>query len=155
MADGSNKRKYKRLPSSMSACVRKVKVSPHDLDEIRLVIKNISMGGVFIETMVPFDIDTVLRVSFALPGSDREVQALGIVRWVSNTRDMRGMGVQFLKVTTEDKDAIKEHVAEIEAKRRKEGKGSPDKSEKKKDDSSNKPKKDKDEDEDGGLSSWH
>lgn len=114
MESSSDQRKYKRLPSNLNAKVRKVQVSASELDEIRLVIKNISLGGLFIETPTPMEIDTVLRVSFHLPGSEREIQALGIVRWISNTRDMRGMGVQFLQVTTDDKDAIKQHVAFLE-----------------------------------------
>ena len=85
MADGSNKRKYKRLPSSMSACVRKVKVSPHDLDEIRLVIKNISMGGMCIETPQHLTHDGIYQIKIGSGGHNGKVTPSVMVAWSTLT----------------------------------------------------------------------
>lgn len=118
MEKGSEQRKYKRLPSSLHARVQKLKATQADMDEVhQLVIKNISLGGVFIETEVPYEVNTVLRVSFKLPESNQEISALGIVRWISNNRDMRGMGIQFLQVTTEHKEEIQKHVEYLESRK--------------------------------------
>jgi type IV pilus assembly protein PilZ len=55
------------------------------------VARDISLGGVFVETdaPAPFNADVVIRV--ALPGSTEELTLPGRVRWVNAD----GMGVQF------------------------------------------------------------
>ena len=56
---------------------------------------NLSHGGIAIRTTSPLETGTKIKVRFRLPGSKRDVEAVGHVAW----SDRRvGMGVQFEKV---------------------------------------------------------
>lgn len=53
--------------------------------------RDISLGGMFVETDAPAAFGTHVTVHVHLPGSDNPFALPGIVRWVKET----GMGVQF------------------------------------------------------------
>lgn len=55
--------------------------------------KDISLGGMFIETESPaaFGADVVVRIRLRTPSDEREFDLPGVVRWVRGG----GMGVQF------------------------------------------------------------
>lgn len=82
-------------------------------------IRNISSGGVYIETAVPFDVGTHLDLVFAIPGRPGQYRVKGIVRWANRGDDAGrpvGMGIEFLEVATSTREAIREYVAQETSK---------------------------------------
>lgn len=75
-------------------------------------IRNISKGGVFIETKNPLALGTELKLKFRLPGSSRPIQTAGVVMWIidptkeESAGNSPGMGVRFGNLCTEDMDMI-------------------------------------------------
>jgi Tfp pilus assembly protein PilZ len=53
--------------------------------------KDISVGGMFIETGEPATFGSELLIRIRLPGADKSLLLRGIVRWETKT----GMGIQF------------------------------------------------------------
>jgi uncharacterized protein (TIGR02266 family) len=74
--------------------------------------RDISVGGMFIETasVVPFGTDVMIRVR--LPGNKDELTLPGVVRWVRND----GMGIQFGLLGAKETHAITEIVPRGESR---------------------------------------
>lgn len=81
---------------------------------------NLSAWGVFIRTAVPFDAEAQVMVRFEMPGRDQPVAATGRVVW-SNSDPSKwsgmGMGIEFLDLSTSDRTAIEEYLAQLVAER--------------------------------------
>lgn len=106
-------RRFKRLGANWIVRIRTQK--PTDSSRIRMNerIKNISLGGVFIETSYPFPAGSFVEFDFNLPGHPDMIHARGIVKWVNDGRyqdQPRGMGVEFVEVTTASQSAIEGFV---------------------------------------------
>ena len=71
---------------------------------------NLSGGGLFLCTPEPLAVGERLRVRFTLPGGDAPFEATAQVAWLSEPRlgspYPAGMGVQFLDLPLEARDAI-------------------------------------------------
>ncbi len=70
--------------------------------------KDISVGGLFVETFFPPAIGSNITLRVCLPGLPDEVVVPGIVRW----RRPEGMGVQFGAMGAREMRAIGDLVAE-------------------------------------------
>jgi uncharacterized protein (TIGR02266 family) len=70
--------------------------------------RNINEGGVFIETDSPAELDSVVHLSFRLPGSRETVNVTGRVAWIAPGENGKahGMGVEFENLTDADRDRI-------------------------------------------------
>jgi type IV pilus assembly protein PilZ len=66
--------------------------------------KDISLGGMFIETAFPAAFGVAVFVSFTLPGHRTPMLVSGIVRWTSPS----GMGIQFGSLGASETHAITE-----------------------------------------------
>ena len=99
----SDQRKYRRISSNVQVKIRKKKISQENLEVLQFSMVNISLGGVFVETNTPFPLQTVVELHIPLP-NNKEVHAIGVVKWITSEHNNRGMGVEFLKVTTEAQD---------------------------------------------------
>lgn len=102
-------RRYKRLGANWIVRIRTQK--PTDSTRLRVGerIKNISLGGVFIETGCPFPIGSFVEFDFNLPGHTDVIHANGVVKWVNDGRYRDrpcGMGVEFVEVSTASQTAI-------------------------------------------------
>lgn len=110
----SDNRKYKRLATNWGVKIRATKYTETTVRRMQERIKNISTGGVFIETAVPLDVGTHVEFSFQMPGRTDEIHAKGIVKW-ANAGHLQGMpvgmGIEFLEVATHSKEAIQDYVA--------------------------------------------
>jgi uncharacterized protein (TIGR02266 family) len=77
---------------------------------------NLSSGGLFLETRSLLPPDTTLKIEFILPGSHANVRCLARVAWLNhpdfprNNRLPSGMGLQFLNLTVDDLDNIREFL---------------------------------------------
>jgi uncharacterized protein (TIGR02266 family) len=79
---------------------------------------NLSSWGVFIRTPKPFEPGENVILRFRLPEQTQPTRAMGRVVW-SNTDPGKwggtGMGIQFLDLSTEQRDAIERHLANLVA----------------------------------------
>ncbi len=72
-------------------------------------IRDLSEGGVFVDTPDPLPVGTPVAFTFVLePISKNLVRGRGLVRWCE---DAVGMGIQFLALSDEDQAAIRRFVA--------------------------------------------
>jgi uncharacterized protein (TIGR02266 family) len=77
---------------------------------------NLSTGGLFIETENPLPVDTPLTVDFILPVNNRQIRCAARVAWVNHPELLRktdlpsGMGLQFLDITMDAMNAIREYI---------------------------------------------
>lgn len=79
------------------------------------VTENISDGGLFLATDVPFVEGTEVDLAFSLPGGV-EVRARGIVRWIRDGSDglSRGVGVAFTFLSDSAQDAVEAFLSKRE-----------------------------------------
>lgn len=115
----ADKRKFKRLPANLVTCIRMQQVSEQARKAFLTRISDISVGGVFIETHSPFPVGTLVEFDFELPGLNQKVHAQGIVRWSCDERiqdRQAGMGIEFLKVSVSETQAIHAYVSAEDAR---------------------------------------
>ena len=80
--------------------------------------ENISKGGLFVATPTPEKLGTVLELRFKNPGTDESIKVEGEVVWANDPEDGKdhpnpGMGIQFLKMDEETKEAVLRLVGAI------------------------------------------
>ena len=71
---------------------------------------NISIGGCFLSTQQPFSMGETVELAMILP-TGQNINATGIVRWVSNDGQFPGVGVQFTLLSERDKRMIERIVS--------------------------------------------
>jgi len=79
---------------------------------------NISSGGLFIGTHAPAEVGAEIPLSFSLPGADRVVSAVGVVRWRREFNPQfpgvhPGMGVKFTDLMPEDENLINDYLLTV------------------------------------------
>jgi uncharacterized protein (TIGR02266 family) len=59
--------------------------------------RNISLGGVFVETTTPLPLQTRLQIRFRIPTQPEPIEVAGEVRWVEPgaADQLPGMGIRF------------------------------------------------------------
>lgn len=78
-------------------------------DKTSGVAKDISLGGMFIETALPAPFGVIVLVGFTLPGQRTPLLVSGTVRWTSTN----GMGIQFGPLGARETYAINEVTREF------------------------------------------
>ena len=74
--------------------------------------RDISLGGMFIETPDPLPVGSTLTVRFNLDQMDKVVTATAQVAYLV---EKMGMGILFAEITAQDLDAIQEYVEDLPA----------------------------------------
>ncbi len=99
-------RRFPRITSDAVSRLRKIDPDP-PVEEIEGTVRNLSMGGVFIETSTPFEKGDWLEftIRLELMGKPRVVDAQGVVRWCQQEAP-RGIGVAFTKVSSASKKKL-------------------------------------------------
>ena len=107
------KRKYPRAPVEVEIHSSEL---PEDQQKGKGLLcffsKNISVGGIFLETTMPLEIGSVIYMRFNLPSSPTPIitQAI-IVRINKKGTDLTpGMGIEFRHLSYADKTTIDEYV---------------------------------------------
>lgn len=111
-----DKRKFKRLNTTW--LVRMREKSPTEVQELSEKDKeakahNISLGGIFVDTNLPFPMGSYLEMDLSIPGYPEALTVVGIVKWANTARGLDlpvGMGVEFLEVSTKNKTIIEQFV---------------------------------------------
>jgi type IV pilus assembly protein PilZ len=75
--------------------------------------KDLSQGGIFIQTDKPLKINDVIELKFSLPDIAKVFNVKGEVKW-TNTEEgeglMKGMGIEFKDMSAEDRKMLQEYV---------------------------------------------
>lgn len=76
---------------------------------------DISIGGIFLESDVPLNVNTVVSLTFSLQNGTPAIHAQGKVVRVERIPDdslpIVGMGLQFSKISDEDKKLIQSYIS--------------------------------------------
>lgn len=79
-------------------------------------IMNLSKGGVFLRSDIALPLKSTVDFEFALPGESRVIKATGMVVWSRTKKgqgEMTGMGVQFVDMSSDDIEAILDHMEKL------------------------------------------
>jgi hypothetical protein len=104
------------LPSERRITMRftkvfQVRVSSEDFGEVSAVARNISAGGMLIETPAPLPLGSEVRVHFAIPDSQSSIIVRAEVKnhYAFNCCDgaARGMGVRVLEFVEDGADVLR------------------------------------------------
>ena len=103
MSGGEDKREHTR--SQLIADIQYRSNSP----KLKARISDISIGGLFVDTVNALELGAVVQFSFDLPAevSPDPVKGEGIVTW---RQEMVGMGIQFTRMDLEDRERIKAYI---------------------------------------------
>jgi uncharacterized protein (TIGR02266 family) len=71
---------------------------------------NLSQGGILIDTAASLKPGDSVRLSFRLPVSGEQIDAMGVVVWTSANRQ----GIRFTKVSDQNMRVIKQFITEVE-----------------------------------------
>ena len=107
MAEGKDNRNFERR--SFLAEIRYICNSP----ELTARISDISVGGLFVDTVNPLDLGAEVKFKLLLPGAEgeREIEGEGKVTWRQETV---GMGIQYTRMRRDDWEAIRAYISSLE-----------------------------------------
>lgn len=104
----SDRRRYLRVPLRVKVTNKATEMFEYFLST------NISVGGMFLRTETPYVVETFVKLEFSLPGEAKPILADGrVARAVPpspNSENPPGMGIQFMFLSPEDKEAIERFV---------------------------------------------
>jgi type IV pilus assembly protein PilZ len=112
MTDGSNAKNKSSDKRDHPRAVVKIEIEfKETVDFATSYMLNISNGGLFIKTDEAFPLDTIVLLRFTMPGDSRPIETEGKVVWC-NTKGAKGyfpkgMGINFLKLDSDDAEKIK------------------------------------------------
>ncbi len=106
MTRGEDKRKHLRAP-----LVAEIQYLC-DSSVLNARISDISIGGLFIDTVNPLELGKTVKFRMTVPPeiSDKPIVGEGVVSW---RQAMMGMGVRFTRMGREDWEKIKQYIARI------------------------------------------
>ncbi len=103
------KRRFPRIDIHMSVSLKGKRLSKVAFDYLDEVIKNASLGGVFINMSRPFPKGTFVEIRFRLPDNE-EINAKGLVRWTKKWGKQKGIGIEFTEIMGKGKRLIRDFV---------------------------------------------
>jgi uncharacterized protein (TIGR02266 family) len=83
-------------------------------DLFRESTMSLSMGGLYVKTAQPLEVDSLFLVDFNLPGFDHLFKIRGKVIWIKKAEDVYGppgMGIKFFGVPESDKRTLLQYIA--------------------------------------------
>ena len=73
--------------------------------------RDLSESGMFLETITPLKVNSILKLEFSMPGTDKSISVSAKVVRTREEGDLNdGMGVEFIDLTDDDKEFIKKFV---------------------------------------------
>ena len=97
-----------------------------DSDDIRIKFDtaNLSEGGIFVKSSLLWEPGQVFKLSFTLPGTEKEINVKGIVArsddkysiFTENDSSIPGMGIKFIDLSDEDRLIIKDFISQLDSK---------------------------------------
>ena len=109
----ASRREHKRVSAAINVKVRSPDGRRASTEEIR----NISLGGVFIEMSDPFAFGTDIELEFTLPADRRIINCKGFVVWSTKTSPERaagrsGIGVRLMDIGVKEMRLLNEFIEE-------------------------------------------
>ena len=117
---GAEKRQYPRIPADAVGSLRRASFGGGTSVIERTALGDLSEGGAFIRTSLSFEVEDLVEFDLVLPGDDRPVTIVGIVRWLKREAP-RGIGVRFHRVQTADSPDDRERVRAYIARKLRKG----------------------------------
>jgi len=80
------------------------------------LIHNISQMGVYLATDKPFDVGSQFLIEIDLPNEKGQIKGKCEVIWVNHIEAEdypKGMGIQFIELTGNDRDLLEEYLKEL------------------------------------------
>ncbi|MFQ5586634.1 MAG: response regulator [Thermodesulfobacteriota bacterium] len=81
---------------------------------VKGTLLNLSASGLFLHTMQELQIDTTIQLTFTIPGCDTMMKLNGVVKWYNDFSEEEsffgGAGIQFLNITSEEKEVLRQFV---------------------------------------------
>lgn len=109
----AEKRKYPRAPVKVEIICDELKDEDRrGIGVLCFYSSDISIGGIFLETTVPFSVGATLHLKFTLPNVKRDVKTVGkVVRTKEGDANLLvGIGIEFQHLSYEDKKVIEGYV---------------------------------------------
>lgn len=96
---GRDRRKYRRVAAGVRVLYSGVQVERTTREYLDGIARDLSIGGLFLESRRPLPKGTLVDLDFFMEGEDGEpVHARAVVRWVRRWFRPRGMGLEFIDV---------------------------------------------------------
>ena len=108
--DKNEKRAHTRVPLMVKV------MEPETGKEEQCFSREISVGGIFLETTKSYPIGKSLRLLFHIPGTDREVLVMGSVARVVGAGEKnhaQGVGVSFVDMDGASEELIQDYVKKL------------------------------------------
>lgn len=109
------KRQYTRAPVRVEIICDELKDEQRRGEAVLCFYStDISLGGVFLETSVPFKVGDTLHIRFVLPRVDKSIITIGkVVRLgQSGAGSVPGIGIEFERLNFDDKKLIEGYVVD-------------------------------------------
>jgi uncharacterized protein (TIGR02266 family) len=110
---GPEGRAYTRVASELVAETRRAELPSGAREKLAARVTNLSEGGLFLACDDPPSAGTLMELSFRHHEGGELVEALAVVRWVAE--QPRGMGLEFVKLSAEERARIRAMVDRAEA----------------------------------------
>jgi type IV pilus assembly protein PilZ len=104
---GGNKRRSERKPIELQVEYKRLNTFFSDYT------KNISKGGTFIKTKNPLDVGTTFVFRLLVPSVATPFELRGVVKWVQDSGDEPGMGIEFVFESEEARKRLQETVEKM------------------------------------------
>jgi uncharacterized protein (TIGR02266 family) len=104
-APKGDRRVYVRIPVRLQAVARETE---HAVGEIYFLTRDLSLGGLFLESDFLFERGTQFEVTFQLPDSAADCHAVGEVTWAQDAAQngVPGMGLAFEEMDLASMDRL-------------------------------------------------
>lgn len=107
--ESKDKRKFARHKANITSLCIKRSEDKKNLEMDIIPIKNIGLGGVFLQADVPYKAGTEIDIQFIVPDHTKPITIKCKVAWSKTQPDVPGMGVEFISISDEDKDILIEY----------------------------------------------
>lgn len=116
-------KRFRRITTKWVTHLRSQPVTPSVRLRITEEIRQLQMGGVFIETRMPLSEGAFVKFEFQVPGRKDSYVAEGLVKWSNDGRyegKPLGMGIEFLSIVSKGMEiggghAVEEAIQELTA----------------------------------------
>jgi hypothetical protein len=97
-AGAANRRRFRRIAADFVAEISAKKASGELAGKLAARIRDISEGGLFVESERIWPPGTIIEAGFRIRRESRPVRVVGIVRWVKDEPPGAGMGLEFVRM---------------------------------------------------------
>ena len=111
MSEQEEKRRYPRIPLELVTDLQSIPIQLSK-DVLPATIRDISDGGVFIETTRTVAPGRLIMLKLKLPSEDSARSIMGLVRWCRAAAP-RGLGIQFMTLQPASIPAVKKYLESV------------------------------------------